>query len=319
MLRITLCSVTLLIVLLPLENKALAHGSMAVPESRVYNCYRNNPENPTDPACAAAKAVAGTQAFYDWNGINQANANSNHQAVVPDGQLCAGGQRKFAGLNLARSDWQPTPISPKRDGTFDFEFYATAPHATKDWIFFVTRSGYEGTSPLRWNDLTEFCRLGSVPLHQANRYILNCPLPNLTGKHVIYTVWQRSDSTEAFYTCTDVVLGTGANNPWLKKAPLRARNNFSEGSKIVLRLFNHNGNDIETVQHTVTAGFTSAEDWAFDFAKTVNTHSKYARIGILNFSDGSITPIHSAKANYVYVQAGMNISYEIDIEFSASP
>jgi len=35
--------------------QVLAHGSIIVPESRVYNCFQNNPENPSDPACAAAR------------------------------------------------------------------------------------------------------------------------------------------------------------------------------------------------------------------------------------------------------------------------
>ena len=49
---------------------AFAHGTLSKPSSRVYSCYQGNPENPTNPACAAAKAVGGSQAFYDWNGIN---------------------------------------------------------------------------------------------------------------------------------------------------------------------------------------------------------------------------------------------------------
>ncbi|WP_164172335.1 lytic polysaccharide monooxygenase, partial [Streptococcus pneumoniae] len=69
------------------------------PVSRVYACFQGNPENPTNPACAAAKAVGGSQAFYDWNGINQANANGNHQAVVPDGKLCSGNNATFRGLD----------------------------------------------------------------------------------------------------------------------------------------------------------------------------------------------------------------------------
>merc|ERR1712062_750838 len=29
-----------------------------------------------------------------------------------------------------------------------------------------------------------------------------------SGKHVIYAVWQRNDSPEAFYSCSDVVFGS---------------------------------------------------------------------------------------------------------------
>ncbi|GAI17310.1 unnamed protein product, partial [marine sediment metagenome] len=40
--------------------------------------------------------------FIDSNGINQANANSNHRAVVPDGKLCSGNNPTFRGLDIVR-------------------------------------------------------------------------------------------------------------------------------------------------------------------------------------------------------------------------
>ncbi|MCX2833669.1 Predicted carbohydrate-binding protein, contains CBM5 and CBM33 domains [Microbulbifer thermotolerans] len=304
-----LCTATLMLS----ASQALAHGTMVVPESRVYNCFLNNPENPSDPACAAAKDFAGTQAFYDWNGINQAAANGNHRAVVPDGQLCAGGNAKFAGLDLARADWQATPIAPKSDGTFEFEFWATAPHATQEWVFYVTRQGYTPDTPLKWSDLFEFCRLGEVPLSANNRYKLNCPLPPVSGKHVIYTTWQRSDSGEAFYTCTDVILGNAAS-PWADEGDFSAQTDLAEGSSVTLRLFNSSGNDMESVRYTVTAGATSAADWAYGFARMVNNHSQYARIGVLDPNSGEVTPVRSADGNRVYTLADLNLSHEIDIQ-----
>ena len=71
-------------------------------------------------------------------GINQANANGNHQAVVPDGKLCSGNNPTFRGLDLERSDWQTTPIQPDANGKFTFVFKATAPHATR-WSTRVLR------------------------------------------------------------------------------------------------------------------------------------------------------------------------------------
>ncbi|WP_105102805.1 lytic polysaccharide monooxygenase [Microbulbifer pacificus] len=290
-----------------------AHGTMEVPESRIYNCFLNNPENPSDPACAAAKAVGGTQPFYDWNEINQANADGNHQALVPDGQLCAGGRSKYAGMNLARSDWQATPITPKADGTFDFRFYATAPHSTRDWIFYITRQGYTGSEPLKWGDLFEFCRLGNVPVGADKRYTLTCPLPQLTGKHVIYTTWQRNDSTEAFYTCTDVVLGGGSTSVWADEGALQAQSGLSAGSQVTLRLFNSSGNDLESIVYSVNQD-ASAADWAFGFANAVNAQSQYARIGVLDPASDTITPVQSASGNRVYTQANLNLSHEVDIQ-----
>ncbi|MBN8429882.1 lytic polysaccharide monooxygenase [Microbulbifer salipaludis] len=292
---------------------AHSHGTMEVPESRIYNCFLNNPENPADPACAAAKALGGTQPFYDWNEINLANAAGNHRALVPDGQLCSGGRSKYAGMDLARSDWQATPITPKADGTFDFTFWATAPHATDEWVFYITRSGYTGADPLKWGDLFEFCRLGNIPVGADKRYTLTCPLPELTGKHVIYTTWQRSDSTEAFYTCTDVVLGDGTPSVWADQGPLQAQSDLASGSQISLRLFNSSGNDMETVTLQLTQDSTAAE-WALAFANRVNSQSQYARIGVLDPSSDTITPRSSATENRVYTPADLNLSHEVDIQ-----
>ncbi|KAI1694467.1 lytic polysaccharide mono-oxygenase, cellulose-degrading domain-containing protein [Ditylenchus destructor] len=38
-------------------------------------------------------------------------------------------------------------------------------------------------------------------------------LPKRSGKHVIFSAWQRSDSTEAFYACSDVDFGGGSTPP----------------------------------------------------------------------------------------------------------
>lgn len=181
-----------------------AHGSMSDPISRVYLCRLQGPENPPHPSCQAVVATSGTHALYDWMGVNQANAAGNHQAVVPNGQLCSGGNPSFNGLNLLRSDWQAQSIVPDTNGRYAFKFHATAPHATQDWIFYVTRANWQPGQPVNWNDLEEFCRLGNVPLGPNNTYTLDCPLPQRSGTHVIYNVWQRSDSPEAFYTCVDV-------------------------------------------------------------------------------------------------------------------
>lgn len=192
-------------------DEGYAHGSMEVPPSRIYNCYRSNPENPTSAACAAAKAESGTQQFYDWNGVRQGSANSQHRQVIPDGQLCSGGGSEFAGMDLARSDWETTTIAPDANGQYQFVYYATAPHATKYFDFYVTKDGYDPSQPLAWDDLEAepFCSVKSVTLKNG-RYNMTCPLPQgKNGKHVIYVIWQRSDSGEAFYACTDVVFSAG--------------------------------------------------------------------------------------------------------------
>ncbi|WP_257386937.1 lytic polysaccharide monooxygenase auxiliary activity family 9 protein [Tahibacter caeni] len=294
-----------------LPQRSQAHGSMVVPESRIYHCFLNNPENPGDPACRALKDAGGTQAFYDWTGINQANANGNHQAVVPDGRLCSGNNPTFRGLDLARSDWYATPVANGADGTFEFVFRATAPHASRDWIFYVTRAGHSPVEPLRWSDLFEFCRFGSVPLDNGY-YRFRCALPELSGKHTIYTVWQRSDSTEAFYTCTDVEFGGAPNPAWTDEGALAAQNALPAGTVVTLRLFNAAGNDVETIPFTVAVGQGAATEWPYRFALAVNAQATNARIGVPG-AGGAITPQQSASANRVYTLTSQNLNHQVDI------
>lgn len=190
------------------------HGSMMTPPSRIYHCrFNDNVENPQDPACAAAVQVNGTQPFYDWNGLRQGNANSQHQAIIPDGQLCSGGNSFYVGMDLPRGDWHSTPIEPDAQGQFEFLYVATAPHQTLDMLFYITRDGWQPTGELAWGDVDLFCQHGNVPLQPLGNgqqgYRMSCDLPERSGTHTIFHIWQRSDSPEAFYACVDVAFGGG--------------------------------------------------------------------------------------------------------------
>ncbi|MEZ0472399.1 lytic polysaccharide monooxygenase auxiliary activity family 9 protein [Luteimonas salinilitoris] len=293
---------------------------MVRPESRIYACAQGNRENPADPACRAAWEVAGPQLFYDWMGINQAAANGNHQAVVPDGTLCSGNNPTFRGLDLVRGDWQATPIAPDADGRYEFLFRGTAPHATRDWTFYVTREGWNPETTLRWSDLEEFCRLGNVPLSADGTYRLDCPLPQRSGRHVIYNTWQRSDSQEAFYTCVDVQFAGGGNPPpppqWRDAGALVAQNALPAGTTVTLRVFNADGSDAERIATVLQAGQTSTSAWPLRVGQAVNARAGHARIGVLD--NGTITPIASASGNRVYL-SGEGRSHQIDVELPADP
>lgn len=74
------------------------------------------------------------------------------------------------------TDWPTTPIRADARGRYTFEFHAPAPHATREWKFYVTREGRQPGSPLHWADLQEFCSLGNVPV-DGKTYKLDYPLP----------------------------------------------------------------------------------------------------------------------------------------------
>ncbi|MEU6948354.1 lytic polysaccharide monooxygenase [Streptomyces sp. NPDC046316] len=183
---------------------AFAHGSMTDPVSRVSACYAEGPESPKSAACKAAVAASGAQAFYDWNAVNIANAAGKHRDLIPDGKLCSAGNDKYRGLDLARADW---PASTLASGKHTFRYKGTAPHRGS-FELYVTKDGYDPSKPLKWSDLEEkpFATV-TDPRMESGDYVFDGTIPNKSGRHLIYSIWQRSDSPEAFYTCSDVVFG----------------------------------------------------------------------------------------------------------------
>ena len=197
---------------LAFAGPAHAHGTMNNPPSRALVCFNENPESPDSAACKQAIAMGGTQPFYDWNEVNIADAAGRHRQIIPDGKLCSAGRDKYRGLDQARADWPATPMPS--GGRFTFSYRATAPHRGS-FELYVTKDGYDPTRPLRWSDLesTPFVTVADPPLVNG-AYQIDATLPSgKRGRHLIYSIWQRSDSPEAFYTCSDVVFGGGSGAP----------------------------------------------------------------------------------------------------------
>ncbi|MFJ4716955.1 lytic polysaccharide monooxygenase [Streptomyces sp. NPDC088785] len=184
---------------------AAAHGTLGDPVSRVAACYAEGAESPTSAACRAAVAAGGPQALYDWNGIRVGDANGQHQARIPDGELCSAGSEEFKGLDLARDDWPATKVSA---GAYTFRYKVTAQHKGT-FNLYVTKQGYDASKPLAWSDLDLDHPVATKtdPTAEGGYYTFSGTLPERTGRQLVYGVWQRSDSPEAFYSCSDVTYG----------------------------------------------------------------------------------------------------------------
>ncbi|WP_432155658.1 lytic polysaccharide monooxygenase [Streptomyces sp. bgisy153] len=198
-------------------SPAAAHGSMGDPVSRVAQCYAEGPESPKSAACAAAVAAGGTQALYDWNGVRIGDAGGRHRELIPDGRLCSAGNEAFKGLDLARADWPATGVS---SGSYTFKYRVTAPHKGTFKVY-VTKAGYDPTRPLAWSDLDLQHPVATAvdPVATGGFYSFSGTLPERSGRHLLYAVWQRSDSPEAFYSCSDVVFGSGDGSAPAASAP----------------------------------------------------------------------------------------------------
>jgi chitin-binding protein len=187
---------------------AAAHGTMGDPVSRVAQCYAEGPESPKSAACKAAVAAGGTQALYDWNGIRIGDAAGQHRTLIPDGKLCSANNEEFKGLDLARTDWPATSV---KSGAYTFKYRVTAPHKGTFKVY-VTKSGYDPAKPLAWKDLDldHPVATSTDPSPVNGFYTFSGTLPQRSGKQLLYAIWQRSDSPEAFYSCSDVDFGGGS-------------------------------------------------------------------------------------------------------------
>ncbi|RFU87288.1 LPXTG cell wall anchor domain-containing protein [Streptomyces triticagri] len=210
-------------------SPASAHGSMTDPVSRVSACFQEGPESPQSAACKAAVAASGAQAFYDWNEVNIGDAAGKHREIIPDGKLCSAGRDKYQGLDLPRADW---PASDLSAGKHTFRYKATAPHKGS-FELYITKDGYDPSKPLKWSDLESepFAEVKDPTLTDGD-YVFDGDIPKKSGRHLIYSIWQRSDSPEAFYTCSDVVFGkdsgAAANAP---KAAAPSNDQIEKGAE----------------------------------------------------------------------------------------
>lgn len=194
---------TLITLLFPATSPIFSHGTVTYPPSRVWICFLEDPESPDSPACQAAVISHGTQAFYDWNEVARMDAFGMHQEIIMDGNLASAGRPdKYGGLDQVRDDWVATPVSP---GPFTVTWTNSAPHETLYFDVYITKADWTPDQPLTWDSLERLVRTEPRPAASVDN--IDVVLPQRTGKHVIYSIWQRSLTGEAFYSTSDVDFG----------------------------------------------------------------------------------------------------------------
>ncbi|WP_329282996.1 lytic polysaccharide monooxygenase auxiliary activity family 9 protein [Streptomyces sp. NBC_00691] len=209
---------------------ASAHGAVFNPVSRIAACYAEGPETPKSQVCKDLVADSGTQPLYDWNEVNIANAAGQHQALIPDGKLCSANRAKYRALDWARTDWPATAVAA---GGFDFKVRVTAAHSGTMTVY-ITKPGFDPTQPLKWSDLdtTPVAVYNTTRTATDGYYNFTGNLPARTGRHIVYKVWQRNDSPEAFYSCSDVTFGGAAAQPAAAKAQAPSEAKIAAGASL---------------------------------------------------------------------------------------
>lgn len=200
---------------------ASAHGAMMQPGSRTYLCWKDGLDatgaiNPRNPACAAAVTQSGPNSLYNWFAQLRSDGAGRISGFLPDGKLCSANATvyDFSGFDLARTDWPVTHLTAGASMEFDYSNWAAHPGT---FSLYITKDGFDPLKPLAWGDLeptpflqvTNPAMVGSPGTADGHYYWTGRLPSNKSGRHIIYSMWARSDSTETFYNCSDVVFDGG--------------------------------------------------------------------------------------------------------------
>jgi len=186
---------------------ASAHGNAVDPPSRNYGCWDRwgddfqNPAMATeDPMCWQAWQ-ADSNAMWNWNGLYRENVAGNHQAAIPDGQLCSAGRTqsgRYAAMDTV-GDWK----AANKPRNFSVNVYDQALHGGDYYRVYITRQGFNPvTQSLKWSDLELVASVGRTP--PQNNTVIPVNAGNRTGRHIVYTIWQASHLDQSYYFCSDV-------------------------------------------------------------------------------------------------------------------
>ncbi|MEE1941374.1 lytic polysaccharide monooxygenase auxiliary activity family 9 protein [Streptomyces sp. TRM 70361] len=206
-LRILALLSAVLVGLVPWAEPAAAHGSVIDPASRNYGCWLrwgSDFQNPAmqreDPMCWQAWQDD-TNAMWNWNGLYRENVGGDHQAFIPDGQLCSAG---LTGDGRYRSMDNPGPWRTTDVGEdFTVHLRDQALHGADYLRVYVTRQGFDPTTRrLGWGDLELLETTGRYA--PASDILVDVSAPGRTGHHIVYTIWKASHADQVYYICSDV-------------------------------------------------------------------------------------------------------------------
>ncbi|MEV0015534.1 lytic polysaccharide monooxygenase auxiliary activity family 9 protein [Streptomyces tendae] len=199
-----------LLTLIPWSGTAVAHGSVVDPASRNYGCWERWGDDFQNPAMADEDSMCrqawqdNPNAMWNWNGLYRNGSAGDFQAVVPDGQLCSGGRTEGGRYNSLDTvgPWQTTDVSDD----LTVKLYDRAGHGADYFLVYVTKQGFDpATQALTWDSLQQVARTGSYGPSQ--NYEIPVSTSGLSGRHVVYTIWQASHMDQTYFLCSDVDFG----------------------------------------------------------------------------------------------------------------
>jgi len=273
---------------LPLS--AFGHGTVSSPKSRVLRVYEDLVGGGSNhPATDAAINHAGSGAYFTWNqvaknivpysGVGEAPYLNGNK--IPDGQLASGASGtglNFSGLDLVSNSWD-WPAQEVAPGSLDLTWYATATHDPSYFKAWITKADYNHKTPLAWGKM-EF--LGDLTHSKVGQnYFMNVILPERTGRHVLYVVWQRIDPAgEAFFSAVDLNFSGGGGGPVHPPAvSIEDRNVPENGGTVSVPVI---------LSRSVSAGSTGSVDYETISISATPGSDYITQSGTLTFSPNQL-------------------------------
>ena len=350
------------------SGTVFGHGALSFPDSRQWLCSggatpNNNVSwggyNGADLCSPDLYGEGINQVITDWSGVAQGEAagwsndlaylndpRSAHIAIMggKDVPICSANLDKYR--SLEGGQWtidQGDNLYPVKleAGENQFTYAVTAPHKThgKGYIdIYITRDDWQVNEELTWNDLKEKPICNHVPVTSqsplqspglGNFESFSCTIPeSKTGQHIIYAVWQRDDSAEAFYSCSDVVVGSDIPTPPEDTVWQKVKNSSGDSALPSLDIKPEDTVtvDVCTVDahsRCYTASYQPKSDndaklWQQKLAQQFNqSHDQEdVQIGVLS-RDGKEIEINSPSGYSVYQAKMSPVNYQWRIEHHA--
>lgn len=286
-----------------MASVAYGHGAVSWPPSRQYQCYQDGgfwSDAIPNAGCRASFKVSGAYPFQQWNEVSaNPNPRSEQAAImraVPNGLLCAAGDPKKRGLDQPQNEgWKLTPLRP---GLLDLTWELSQPHNPSFVTIYITKDSSYQNRELRWSDLTQLYK-GTMPGPTGSgwpkNYIIPVTIPDINGKAIIFSIWQREDAgNEGFFNCSDVIIegSDGGNQPapqpgdeWLEDQPLvKYGIEPKPGDKVRFRLLGgagEKGLEVIDINMPITAQNERDFRWAEELAAELNkSHTDYLMVGV---------------------------------------
>ena len=271
---------------------AWSHGYLVKPESRNLLCKQGG-----NSACGAIQ----------WE-PQSLEAASGFPAQGPaDGVIASAALAQFGELNEQTSSrWSKRTM---RAGANSFTWQFTANHASRNWRYYITRSGWNPNQKLSRSsfELTPFCTVSGNNVQPPMQVTHNCSVPQRSGYQVILGVWEVADTPNSFYNMVDAMFTDGsAASEWSQRGAIYPSVDLGTGDSVATRVFDAAGEKPE-LQTTLRIGSASEglrNNWAFQLATRINAEQPLLHAGQQG-QDGRITPVYGQNTIYAKTSSAL--------------